>query len=237
MDEVLSHIVSRIRTNLMKFVVVFCLAIAGAFVHFRFQAISYYSTFDTTLGELEYEIFQDHANFSDITREIYDLEETRLQEISADLENFTISFTQRTNFTLRFQINSVLEDMTRFKSAQDNILQLLNSNVNIRNSFGPANNSAKSRLDYIDRELVRLDSMFLSGGDDPNRSSIPGKKYELYSIKLSLQDQLDANGNFRLLKPVVELSTTAKPIWMFIIFYIILGSFAFYLLTIRGRKA
>lgn len=235
--EIAQYILGLIKKNLLLFLVLLVAAGAGAFLHFKFQAIHYVSQFNTNLGRMEYDLVNELMDLENINDRMYDLPEDELLEIQDLIKRSSVSFIQGGEKSILFTISSSSDNIADHIKIEEICVKLLNSNIAIRNSYEYEKMNYELKLHVLNAKIAQMDSLFLGGPQNGYYTNIPWSAFNLYAIKVDLEIADKELGNFTVMRPVTYLKKNTRPLWLFIGLYLFLGGIIFFLLAKKGPKA
>ncbi len=211
-------------------IILVVLAVVGGIIHYNLQTISYVSNFKTNNGFVDYSLFKSLTDFTQISEDVYDLPTEEINAITAQLEDYRISFLEETTLSISFTVVSKTVDADH-KALQESILKLINHNRFITNSYEDDMIMMEKKLAFLQDKMNQLDSLVMNPTEYTDVNDILNDSYDLYIEQLDLEEKINSTGKFDIIKPVTEIKTNKKPAAIYIALYLVLVGFIFLLLS------
>ncbi|MFT5821485.1 MAG: hypothetical protein ACI8ZM_002738 [Crocinitomix sp.] len=234
--DLLKLVLVTFKKNILLAIILAVIAIVAGVIHYNLQAISYVSNFKTNNGFVDYPLFKSLTDFKQITADVYDLDEARLDSASNALLDFKVSFVEETSASISFTAVSKDKDADH-KLMQKSVLDLINNNRFLNNTNEHELVILKKKLFFLDSKMNLLDSLTMNPTEFTNTSKIIRDSYDLYTEKLELEKKIKSTGKFDVIKPIIDIKVNQKPIPVFIVLYLVLAGFVFLLLCKKEKLA
>lgn len=230
--DLIQYLAKIIRKNLYLLVALVILAGIGGIVHSNFQKIRYVSKFTTTKGMMDYDLLRVLVSFKSINPENYLLEENEIASIKSSLNKFSISYVDGSTNSINFTL-STEDKIADHSNAQDNIIRLLNSNKFIKNSVQYEAESLNKKRAFLEDKISLLDSVMTRPVNDQSGDigSNALNSYTLFEHKVEIEKMISLSGTFEVIKPVISVQKSQKPVILFLGLYEVLALILFALVS------